>query len=64
MRILSSQETGGDAVSVDYNDVLIFKFMLLGTKALTEFVTAYDQDGIDIRNLIILSNAEMLQLQH
>lgn len=60
---LTPLETGGEAVSVDYYDVLLLKSILHTTQTFTEFITAYGIDSLDLHDLTVLINADVLQMQ-
>ncbi len=59
---LTADETGGDPVEVDYGDVLLFKSLLYTLKASVLIASAYDI-AIDTRDVIVLANANVLQIQ-
>lgn len=60
---LTVAETGMEAdVEVDYGDVLLFRSVLQGVKAFIQIAVAYDLD-FDVRSMIALGNAEILQFQ-
>lgn len=61
--VLTSAELNGDSVSVDYYDVLIVKAMLLNLKTIFHFIAAYDIDSVEIRDLLVLANAGVLEVQ-
>ncbi|WP_136805192.1 hypothetical protein [Desulfosediminicola flagellatus] len=61
--VLTAVELNGAPVSLDYYDVLIVKAMLLNFKTIFEFIVAYDIDSVDIRELLVLGSAGVLQVQ-
>lgn len=61
--ILTATETGDLPVQIDLGDCLTIKAMLLTMKAQALLLHAWNMDSIDIRQLCILDNAGVLQLQ-
>ena len=60
---LPASETGeGNNIEVDYSDVLMFQSVLYTLKSAILIMTAYDLD-IDLRELLVLDNADVLQIQ-
>lgn len=59
---LTAAETGDEAVEVDYGDVLLAKSILSVFKSAILITTAYNLD-IDIRELIVLGNADIFNIQ-
>jgi len=59
---LTGDETGDEAVEVDYGDVLVLKSVLYMLKSSILIATAYNLD-IDLRELVVLGNAGVLQIQ-
>lgn len=60
---LTATETGDLPVEIDLGDVLAVKAMLCTLKAQALILHAWDMDSVDLRQLFILANANVLQLQ-
>jgi len=60
--VLTVAEIGDEAIEVDYGDVLLMKSMLYTLKAFAFIFKAYDFN-MDLREIIVLANADFLQLQ-
>ena len=60
---LTAQETGDMAVEIDYGDILLFKGAVNTLKGLLLTFFAYNMDGIETRELIQLSQADMFRIQ-
>ena len=60
--LLASEINDDNNVEVDYGDVLLFRSALYTLKSAILIVTAYNLD-IDIRELLVLENADVLQIQ-
>jgi len=60
---LTAQELDGtSAIEVDYTDVLLLKAFLSALKSVVLILSAYDLDGADLRELMVLSNSGMMEL--
>jgi hypothetical protein len=62
MITLTADETGDDPIEVDYGDVMLFKSLLHTVKSGVLMASSYDFD-MDIFETIVLSNADVLQIQ-
>lgn len=61
--VLTPAETGDISnLEIDYTDILLMKGFLNALKTILLTVSAYDLDGVDIRELIALDNAGMGEL--
>ncbi len=58
--VLKTEETGDDAVEIDFGDVLLLKSSLHMLKAIILISAAYNLD-VDLRELAILGNAGVIQ---
>ena len=58
--VLKTEETGDDAVEIDFGDVLLLKSSLYMLKAVILISAAYNLDA-DLRQLAILGNAGVIQ---
>jgi hypothetical protein len=59
---LTAAEMGGEAVEIDYGDVLLARAAVSMAKSAILIVTAYNLD-VDIRKLIALGNADIFKIQ-
>jgi len=60
---LTAQETGSDfATEVDYTDVLLARAVMSGLKSMVLILSAYDLDAVDLREVLALSNSNMMSL--
>ncbi len=61
---LTADELGSTtSMEVDYGDVLLVKSFLYTLKTLVLLTDSYDMDALDIHELIVLINADVLQMQ-
>ncbi len=61
--ILTPEETGETTeIEIDYTDVLLARAVLNGVKTVALIIGAYDLDQADVRELVALGNAGMMEL--
>ncbi len=60
---LTAAETGDLPVEIDLGDVLTLKAMFCALKAQALMLHAWEMDNVDLRQMFILGNADILQLQ-